>query len=103
MLLWHHAHTLADGARVEIEDRTNRFERVRPVWLVGKKPPLRLPEEPAVAKAGREAIPLDAIERVVKNGNHEPLLGRLLGQRSEMLRRQDDIELGQATGNSRQP
>jgi hypothetical protein len=92
-LLWRHTQTLAYGIRVEIKDPTNAFEGVRPFGLVGEEPLLRVVEEPAAGPAGSEAILLKAIERVMKDGNHEPLLGCLLAPRSEVLRRQDDVEL----------
>jgi hypothetical protein len=84
-VVWRHAQTLAHGIRVEIEDATNAFEGVRPVGLVGEEPPLRLTEEPAALTARGEAILLKAIERVVQDGNHEPLLGCLLAPRTEVL------------------
>jgi hypothetical protein len=101
-LLWRHAQTLAHGIRVEIKDPANAFERVRPFGLVGEEPLLRLVEEPATVTPRGEAILLKTIERVVKDGNHEPLLGGLRVPRSEVLRRQDDVGLRHTNGYSRQ-
>ena len=78
---------LPHGVRVEIENRANGLERVEPVRFVGEKPPLRLKEESSANGVRRKAVLLEAIKRVVKDGDHETLLRGLLAQNSEVLRR----------------
>ena len=85
------AESLPYGVRVEVEDPTDGLKGVRPVCLVGEKPLRRLTEEPATAIVRREAMFLKTIERVVKNGDHEPVLGCLFAPPSEVLRRQHRV------------
>ena len=63
-----------------------------------QQPMLRLVKEALALPVGGKAIPLDAIERIVKHGNHEPLLGRAPARRSAVLRGQNDVELGLSVG-----
>lgn len=98
---WAQPQALAYGVGVEIENRTNAFEGVRPVGIGGEEPLLCFVEEAAAVIARGEAMLLEALERVLQHGNHEPFFRYLLVRRSKVLRRQDDVELRQATGKSR--
>ena len=88
-----HSQALAHSVRVEPEDAANAFEGARPVCLLGEEPLLCLVEEPTAVSIRGEAILLNAIERVVKDGDHEPLLGYLRAPRREVLRRQNGVDL----------
>jgi hypothetical protein len=96
-----HAQRLAHGIRIEIESGTNALEGVRPTGMVREEPVLRLVEEPVPFLARGRSIRFKAIERVVKDRDHEPSFGYLLMPRSEMLRRQENIELHQAAESIR--
>ena len=87
---------------VEIECVTNALERVRPVRLPGQEPALRLSEGLSAVSVLGEAMLLYAIERVLKDGNHEPLLGCLPMLRSEVLGRQHDVGLHHTNEQPRQ-
>ena len=92
-MLADYAEALPYRVGVEIEDRTNAFKGVRPVGVVGEKPLLRLVEEPATVTVRGGAIPGETIERVVKDGSHDPVFGCRFALRSDVLRRQDAVEL----------
>lgn len=86
-------------ARVEIEDLANALKGVGPFRFVSEQPALRFAEELVTLRVRRQAIALYAIDHVIKNGNHEPFLGTLRAP-VEVLRRQNDVELGSSFRNS---
>lgn len=96
--LGHDAQTPPYGVGVEIERPTDAFEGVRPVRLVGQEPMLRLSEKPSAFKVRGETVLLQAIERVLQNGDHEPLFGRLHAPPGEMLRGQHDVAAHHSNG-----
>src|SRR6185369_1040193 len=69
------------------------LEGVRPVGLVGQKPLPRLEVEPSVLRAVLGAVLFEAIERVPKDGNHEPELRCRRPASAEELGRQYDVEI----------
>ena len=66
---------LTDGVRVEIKNPTYAREGVWPVFLVGEQPLHRLVEDPSATIGRGEAVLFNAIEGILKDGSHEPLLG----------------------------
>ena len=93
---------LAQGVRVDIEDRTDALEGVWPVCLPGEQPLPYLVEEPSASSVCGEAILVYALDRVVEDGDPEPVLRCQFSVRSEVLRRHNHAWLEQVTRNSRQ-
>jgi len=90
-----------DRIRIEIEDRADTLEGVRPVWLLREQPLLRLAESTLAMHVRRNAVSLDAANRIVENSNHQPVLRRQLLWLPKMLRRQDQIGFAHSLRNPR--
>jgi hypothetical protein len=88
-----HAQTVTHGVRIETENVTDGFERVRSVSPPGAEPPCFFIEEPATSTVGGKAMLFHAIDRVLDDGGHQPLLWYYRPARAEVLRRQDDVGL----------
>jgi len=78
---------VAHGVRVEIEHLANVLEGIRPVWLRGEQPLLRLVEEPTASSVCGEAVLFNASDGGVEDGHPEPVLWCELFGRVEGLRR----------------
>jgi len=93
---------LAHGARVEIEDCTDALEGVWPACLPGEQPLLHLIEDAPTATIDCEAIFLNGMDRVVQDGDPEPLLRCQCPASSEVLRGQDHVRPANVRYISRQ-
>jgi len=87
MLLLRHTQAVTHGVRVETEDLTDALERVRPGGILGADPLRDLAEEPSASMVGGAAIFLDAIDRVLDDGDHEASLRCQWPDSFEVLRR----------------
>ena len=84
---------MAYGVRFEIKDRTNTFEGVWPIRLISEEPAARLMVRLLTSTVSGKAVFLNAIDRVVKDGDHEPFGRLLLASSREVLRWQENIDL----------
>jgi hypothetical protein len=84
--------TQPNDVRIEIEDAADAFEGARPSALAGENPAPHLLVLAAAVPVRSETIPLKAVNRVLENGNHEPLFGGLSGAPGcDASRRLDDV------------
>jgi hypothetical protein len=79
---------------IEVEHAAHVVERHQGVGGRVEEPFLRLGEEAVPTRAAREEVRLEAVDRILQNGEHQPLFAwtiRLLPQPFEVLIRKDEV------------